>query len=71
MKTLAAILTGDSAAKDKAFAEGLYIAGNRYVLAKADDEEGLYARSVWLTPCPALASLERSSLRQCLPGWKC
>lgn len=46
MKTLAAILTGDSAAKDKAFGEGLYVAGTRYVLAKADDEEGVYARSV-------------------------
>ncbi|KAK0391128.1 hypothetical protein NLU13_0630 [Sarocladium strictum] len=45
MKTLAAILTGDSAAKDKAFGEGLYVAGTRYVLAKADDEEGVYARS--------------------------
>lgn len=46
MKTIASILNGDSAAKDKAFAEGLYAAGTRYVLAKADDEEGLYGRSV-------------------------
>lgn len=50
MKIIASILTGDGAAKDKAFGEGLYIAGNRYVLAKADDEEGLYARSVHFPP---------------------
>jgi profilin len=46
MKTIASILKGDSAAKDKAFGEGIYAAGTRYVLAKVDEDEGIYARSV-------------------------
>ncbi|KAH8173144.1 profilin domain-containing protein [Sarocladium implicatum] len=45
MKTIASILKGDSAAKDKAFGEGIYAAGTRYVLAKVDEDEGIYARS--------------------------
>jgi profilin len=50
MKALSAILSGDSAAKDKAFAEGLYVAGTRYVITKADEEEGVYGRSVLFSP---------------------
>lgn len=50
MKALSAILSGDSAAKDKAFAEGLYVAGTRYVITKADEEEGVYGRSVLFVP---------------------
>lgn len=46
MKNLASIVTGDQAAIDKAFAEGLHIAGERYVLAKAEDGS-VYARKVW------------------------
>lgn len=45
MKNLASIVTGDQAAIDKAFAEGLHIAGERYVLAKAEDGS-VYARKV-------------------------
>jgi profilin len=44
MKAISAIVSGDSAAKDKAFGEGLYIAGNRYVMTKAE-ERSIYARS--------------------------
>ncbi|EFY87554.1 profilin, required for normal timing of actin polymerization in response to thermal stress [Metarhizium acridum] len=43
MKAISAIVGGDDAAKDKAFAEGLYIAGGRYVLARADGRS-IYAR---------------------------
>ena len=45
MKAISAIVGGDKAAKDKAFAEGLYIAGERYVMARAEDRS-IYARSV-------------------------
>ncbi|KAF7545075.1 hypothetical protein G7Z17_g9464 [Cylindrodendrum hubeiense] len=44
LKAIAAIVTGDKAAKDKAFADGLYIAGTRYVVARAEDRS-IYARS--------------------------
>jgi profilin len=44
MKAISAIVGGDDAAKDKAFAEGLYIAGERYVMARADGRS-IYARS--------------------------
>lgn len=45
MKQIAAIVGGDSAAKDKAFADGLFIAGSRYVMARAEDRS-IYARQV-------------------------
>lgn len=45
MKAIASIVGGDAAAKDKAFADGLYIAGNRYVVARAEDRT-IYARQV-------------------------
>ncbi|KAL1850839.1 profilin, required for normal timing of actin polymerization in response to thermal stress [Paecilomyces lecythidis] len=44
MKVLSAILSGDAAAKDKAFADGLYIAGNQFVMARAEDRS-IYGRS--------------------------
>ncbi|PNY25025.1 Profilin [Tolypocladium capitatum] len=44
MKIISAIVSGDAAAKDKAFADGLYIAGNRYVMARAEDRT-IYARA--------------------------
>ncbi|KAH7145798.1 profilin-like protein [Dactylonectria estremocensis] len=44
MKAIAAIVTGDTAAKDKAFADGLYIGGTRFVVARAEDRS-IYARS--------------------------
>ncbi|KAF5022354.1 hypothetical protein F66182_5603 [Fusarium sp. NRRL 66182] len=43
MKAISAIVSGDVAAKDKAFGEGLYIGGERYVLARAEGRS-LYAR---------------------------
>lgn len=43
MKAVASIVSGDAAAKDKAFADGLYIGGERYVLARAEDRS-IYAR---------------------------
>ncbi|KAG5983360.1 hypothetical protein E4U55_000098 [Claviceps digitariae] len=43
MKAISAIVGGDSAAKDKAFADGLFIAGSRYVMARAEDRS-IYAR---------------------------
>ncbi|CAG9937211.1 hypothetical protein V2G26_006766 [Clonostachys chloroleuca] len=44
MKAISSIVSGDAAAKDKAFAEGLYVAGTRFVLARAEDRS-IYARS--------------------------
>ncbi|CAM1511345.1 Fc.00g088580.m01.CDS01 [Cosmosporella sp. VM-42] len=44
MKVISAIVGGDAGAKDKAYADGLYIAGSRYVMTKAEDRS-LYARS--------------------------
>lgn len=52
MKAISAIVSGDSGAKDKAFGEGLYIAGDRYVLTKAEDRS-IYARSGRLGVCIA------------------
>lgn len=45
MKVISSIVSGDAAAKDKAFGDGLYVAGDRYVLARAEDQTA-YARSV-------------------------
>lgn len=45
MKVIASIVSGDGSAKDKAYADGLYIAGDRYVMTKAEDRS-IYARSV-------------------------
>ncbi|UKZ73721.1 hypothetical protein TrVFT333_001371 [Trichoderma virens FT-333] len=44
MKVIADIISKNKAAEDKAYAEGLYIAGQRYVLTR-NDEEGFYARA--------------------------
>ncbi|KAM0241541.1 hypothetical protein ACHAPQ_009938 [Fusarium lateritium] len=44
MKAISAIVSGDSGAKDKAFADGLYVAGERFVMARAEDRS-IYARS--------------------------
>lgn len=44
MKAISSIVAKDQAAIDKAFAEGLYIAGQRYVLTRVDDD--IYARAV-------------------------
>jgi profilin len=49
MKAISSIVSGDAAAKDKAFAEGLYVAGTRFVLARAEDRS-IYARSVRYHP---------------------
>lgn len=45
MKHLADILNQAAGAEDKAFAEGLFINGDRYVLTKVDGRS-LYARKV-------------------------
>ncbi|KAM4056742.1 profilin domain-containing protein [Hirsutella rhossiliensis] len=44
MKAIAAILSGDDGARDKAFTEGLFICGQRYVMPRAEDGS-IYARS--------------------------
>ncbi|PFH61045.1 hypothetical protein XA68_18362 [Ophiocordyceps unilateralis] len=44
MKIIASIAAGDEEAKTKAYSDGLYLAGNRYVMARADDGK-IYARS--------------------------
>ncbi|KAI6783386.1 putative profilin [Emericellopsis cladophorae] len=44
MKTISAIVGGDDKAKDGAFAEGLFVGGERFVLARAEDRS-IYARS--------------------------
>ncbi|KOS17620.1 Profilin [Escovopsis weberi] len=43
LKIIADILNNNQAAKDKAFADGLNVAGVRYVMARADDRS-IYAR---------------------------
>ncbi|KJZ79288.1 hypothetical protein HIM_01439 [Hirsutella minnesotensis 3608] len=43
MKVISAIVSGDSSAKDKAFADGLFVCGERYVMARAEDRS-IYAR---------------------------
>ena len=45
MKLISSIVAGDSTAKDKAFAEGLYVGGERFVMARAEDRS-IYARAV-------------------------
>ncbi|KAL6884174.1 profilin [Trichoderma longibrachiatum] len=44
MKVIADIVSGNEAASDKARAEGLYIAGTRYVVTRVDDGN-IYARA--------------------------
>ncbi|ROT39400.1 profilin [Sodiomyces alkalinus F11] len=43
MKAIADVVTDKAGAKDRAFADGLYIAGERYVMARAEDG-AIYAR---------------------------
>lgn len=45
MKNLADIARGDSAAVDKAHAEGIHVAGERFVVTRIDDGN-VYARQV-------------------------
>lgn len=45
MKAISAIVAGEQSAKDKAFADGLFVAGERFVVARAEDRS-IYARSV-------------------------
>ncbi|KAI9902603.1 hypothetical protein N3K66_001955 [Trichothecium roseum] len=44
MKVISAIVGGDQTAKDNAFADGLFIAGERFVMARAEDRS-IYARA--------------------------
>jgi profilin len=48
LKAIADIVAKDQAAIDKAYAEGLYIGGVRYVLTRVDDD--IYARAVGYVP---------------------
>jgi profilin len=43
MKVISSIVSGDTAAKDNAFADGLYANGERFVVARAEDQS-VYAR---------------------------
>ncbi|WYZ45358.1 hypothetical protein EsH8_VIII_000674 [Colletotrichum jinshuiense] len=43
MKVIADIVTGNETVKGKAFADGLFIAGDRFVMARAEDG-AIYAR---------------------------
>lgn len=45
MKAIADVVTDKPGARDKAFADGLYISGERYVMARAEDGS-IYARKV-------------------------
>lgn len=45
MKNLADIAKGESAAVDKAHAEGIHVAGERFVVTRIDDGN-IYARQV-------------------------
>jgi profilin len=44
LKVIAAIVQGDTRAKDTAFADGLFVAGERFVLTRAEDRS-IYARA--------------------------
>lgn len=50
MKNIAEIASGKQAAIDKAYGEGIHVAGERFVVAKIDDGS-VYARKVcsWTT----------------------
>ncbi|EQL02129.1 profilin [Ophiocordyceps sinensis CO18] len=52
MKAISAIVRGEVKAKDTAFADGLFICGQRYVMARAEDRS-IYARSGRLGVCVA------------------
>lgn len=45
MKNIADIVTDKPGAKDKAFADGLHVGGERFVMARAEDGT-IYARKV-------------------------
>lgn len=45
MKNIADIVKGESAAVDKAHAEGIHVAGERFVVTRIDDGN-IYARQV-------------------------
>lgn len=45
MKNIANIVSGNQGAIDKAYAEGIHVAGERFVLTKTD-EGSVYARKV-------------------------
>lgn len=49
MKNLADIAKGESAAVDKAHAEGIHVAGERFVVTRIDDGN-IYARQVGTFP---------------------
>lgn len=53
MKNLADITKGESAAVDKAHAEGIHVAGERFVVTRIDDGN-IYARQVRPTTVPDL-----------------
>ncbi|KAI1431503.1 profilin [Xylaria sp. CBS 124048] len=53
LKTITSILKGDKATIDKGYAEGLYVAGERYVLTRCD-EDFMYARQGQTGVCVAL-----------------
>jgi profilin len=44
LKIVSKIVSGDESAKDNAFADGLYLAGERFVLTRAEDRS-IYARA--------------------------
>jgi hypothetical protein len=52
MKNLADIAKGESAAVDKAHAEGIHVAGERFVVTRIDDGN-IYARQVGTFPAPS------------------
>lgn len=53
MKNIAEIASGKQAAIDKAYGEGIHIAGERFVVAKIDDGS-VYARKVRSSPASLL-----------------
>lgn len=63
MKAISSIVSGDQAAIDKAFGEGLYIGGERYVLTRVEGRS-LYARSVRI-PSPTRALSISAPHRTC------
>lgn len=57
MKTIADILDNKAGAQDKAHSDGIYIAKERYVVARIEDNT-IYARQVCILICRCLSGNE-------------
>jgi len=61
MKALRDILNKTGGAVDKAYAEGVYVAGERFVVTTLADNRSVYARKVPAAFPPPLSSTHRDA----------